>query len=249
MPVQKTKLLNVLLVLISTILLLFGCYHQTPQNLPSQNHAANSKPLKKCLKELKRPSVACKKTRPYRDIYFNYDKKLTQTIRNARIVIDKYARRLFLYTGSELVKIYPISLGLDPDGDKERQGDRRTPEGKFYICNKNPKSKYYLSLGISYPNIEDAERGLRQGLITEQQYRAIVRAIKARRKPPWNTALGGAICIHGGGIPWDWTYGCIAMRNEDMEELFRVIPVGTPVIIKGKSTMRASLYEENPGSR
>ncbi len=242
MPDQKTKI-KILLALF-TLMVLFGCYHQPPPEPLPHTKTSKKKPSRKCLNKLKRPSFTCKKTKPYGDIFFNYDKKLTTTIRNARIVIDKEARRLFLYSGSELIKIYPISLGLDPVGDKERQGDRRTPEGRFYVCNKNPKSKYYLSLGISYPNIEDAERGLRQGLITRQQYNAIVRAIKARRKPPWNTPLGGAICIHGGGIPWDWTYGCIAMRNTDMEELFRVIPVGTPVIIKGQSTMRASLEDE-----
>jgi len=243
---------SMLLALLSSILLL-GCYNHSSKNLQeTSKKSPQSSPTQQSLKEIKKPSVTYTNPKirtPYRDIFYNYNKKLTSTIRNARIIIDKEARRLFLYSGSDLVKIYPISLGLDPVGDKERQGDRRTPEGKFYVCNKNPKSKYYLSLGISYPNIEDAERGLKQGLITQQQYRAIIQAIKAGRKPPWNTALGGAICIHGGGIPWDWTYGCIAMRNSDIEELFRVTPMGTPVVIKGQSTMRASLEEETPVSK
>lgn len=162
-------------------------------------------------------------------------------LREARIIIDKTERKLFLYSGDELIKTYPVRLGLDPVGDKEKAGDRRTPEGSFYICTKNPKSRFFLSLGLSYPNKEDAERGLSNGLITREQYRAIVQAIEAGRKPPWNTPLGGAICIHGGGIAWDWTHGCIALQNKDVQELYRILPVGTPVTVCRKPTLSASL--------
>ncbi len=229
MPRLKSIIKIVLLLL--PILLLVACPTQHPPKLPDENKKQAEKKLPDSTVKKEKKNKVCKKIKPYKDIFYNYNKKLTHTITNAKIIIDKEARRLFLYSDDELIKIYPISLGLDPIGDKEVQGDRRTPEGEFYVCNKNPASKYYLSLGISYPNIEDAERGLLEGLITKQEYNAIVRAIKAGRKPPWNTALGGAICIHGGGIPWDWTHGCIAMRNSDIEELFRIIPVGTPVII------------------
>lgn len=89
-----------------------------------------------------------------------------------------------------------------------RQGDRRTPEGEFYIFTKNDKSAFYLSLGVSYPNIEDAERGLRDGMITRGQHDAIVRATRNKRTPPQNTRLGGTIYIHGNGASSDWTWGC-----------------------------------------
>jgi murein L,D-transpeptidase YafK len=116
--------------------------------------------------------------------------------------------------------------------DKVRQGDRRTPEGEFYVFTKNDKSAFYLSLGLSYPNIEDAERGLRDNLISRRQHDAIVRAVNRRATPPQNTALGGDIYIHGNGANSDWTWGCVALENADMKELFDAIPVGTPVEIK-----------------
>ena len=147
------------------------------------------------------------------------------------ILVSKGRRRLYLFKGKSLLKTYKIALGKRPCGDKTCQGDRRTPTGEFYICTKNPKSRFYLSLGISYPTIEDAKRGLKKGLISKKEYYEIVQAIKARRKPPWNTALGGAICIHGGGTWRDWTDGCIALNNQDIRDLFRMVPIGTPVII------------------
>src|ERR1700720_1598542 len=78
-----------------------------------------------------------------------------------RILVKKAQRQLLLFSGDKLVRTYRIGLGLNPSGDKVRQGDRRTPEGDFYIFTKNDKSAYYLSLGLSYPNGPAAERGLR----------------------------------------------------------------------------------------
>jgi murein L,D-transpeptidase YafK len=90
-------------------------------------------------------------------------------------------------------------------GNKVRAGDRRTPEGDFYIFTKNDKSAFYLSLGLSYPNAPHTERGLRDGLINRSQYETIMRALKARKAPPQNTRLGGDIYIHGHGSSSDWT--------------------------------------------
>ncbi|MGH9903656.1 MAG: L,D-transpeptidase family protein, partial [Pyrinomonadaceae bacterium] len=122
--------------------------------------------------------------------------------------------------------------GFDPKADKEKEGDGRTPEGDFYVCVKNAKSAYYLSLGLSYPNVEDAERGLRDNLITRAQYQRIVNAIKGKRTPPWDTPLGGEIFIHGRGSQSDWTLGCVALEDAEMKELFDAIPLGTPVRIE-----------------
>ena len=149
-----------------------------------------------------------------------------------RIVVLKSQRTLELYSASKLVRTYKIGLGLNPVPDKQREGDRATPEGDFYVFTKNPKSAFHLSLGISYPNIEDAERGLNAGLITRAQRDAIVKAIKRKQGPPQYTALGGLIYIHGNGASSDWTWGCVALENEDIEELYQAIPVGTPVTIK-----------------
>ncbi len=149
-----------------------------------------------------------------------------------RIVVSKAGRLLTLYSGGRVVRAYRVVLGFNPVGDKVKQGDGATPEGEFYVCVKNEKSKFYRSLGLSYPNEEDAGRGLRDGLITRAQHDRIVRAIKERRTPPWDTALGGEIFIHGGGTRGDWTWGCVALENEQAEELFNAVPKGTPVRIE-----------------
>ena len=148
-----------------------------------------------------------------------------------RVVVEKGARRLRLYAGGELVRVRQVVLGYEPVADKVRQGDGRTPEGDFQICMKNGKSKFYLSLGLTYPNAEDAERGLRDGLITQAQHKSITRALAAGRCPPWNTDLGGEIFIHGGGTGGDWTLGCVALENPEIKELFDILPAGTPVSI------------------
>ncbi len=153
-------------------------------------------------------------------------------LKNPRLVVLKSKRRLQVFSGGVLLRSYKVGLGLNPVPDKVREGDRATPEGDFYIFTKNDKSNFYLSLGISYPNIEDAERGLRDGLISRAQHDAIVKAIKQKRTPPQNTPLGGQIYIHGNGASSDWTWGCVALENADVKELFDAVPVGTPVTIK-----------------
>ena len=159
------------------------------------------------------------------------DQPLPAVLANPLIEIHKSKKTLYLFEGDKLWRAYPVLIGQNPKDDKVRRGDACTPEGKFYICQKNPHSKYHLSLALSYPNIEHAERGLREGLIDGRQYDTIVRSITQGRIPPANTALGGDIFIHGDGEFWQWTYGCVALRNKDIDELFRVIKVGTEVII------------------
>lgn len=155
-----------------------------------------------------------------------------QALRSPRIVVKKAERKLLLFSGDKLVRIYRIGLGLSPIGNKVRQGDRRTPEGDFYVFTKNDKSAFYLSLGVSYPNAAHAERGLRDGLITKAQYDSILKALKAKKTPPQNTRLGGDIYIHGNGAGSDWTWGCVALEDSDVRELFNAIPVGTAVRIE-----------------
>lgn len=158
--------------------------------------------------------------------------KLAPPLKAPKIVIKKGEKKLFLYSEEKLLKTYPVKLGLDPVGDKARRGDMRTPEGSYYICIKNPRSKYHLSLGLSYPGIEDAQRGLTQKLISKKDHDRIVEKIGQKAIPPWDTPLGGEIFIHGGADTWEWTYGCVALRNRDIEELFRAIPVGAEVVIQ-----------------
>src|SRR5262245_18522722 len=151
---------------------------------------------------------------------------------DTRIEVLKRSRQLILYSGTSVVKRYRIGLGFNPQGPKVRQGDGRTPEGSYYVCSKNPKSQFFLSLGLSYPNEDDASRGLKDGLISRPQFQQIIAAIRRGGVPLWNTALGGEIFIHGAGSRTDWTWGCVALENDDIRELFDTIPKGTPVIIK-----------------
>lgn len=146
------------------------------------------------------------------------------------IYISKMNSTLTLEQYGRVIGTWEAKIGRESaSGDKTQEGDEITPSGSFYICTKNDKSQYYLALGLSYPAIDDAERGLKEGLINQDQYDAIVKANKAGEKPPWDTPLGGAIEIHGsqgGG-----TAGCIAMTDEVMDILWSYCNIGVPVTI------------------
>jgi len=157
---------------------------------------------------------------------------LPATLVDPRLLVEKSRRTLTVFSDGMPVKTYRVALSRAWVGDKEREGDRRIPEGTFYICSKNDASKYHLALGLSYPNEEDAERGLASGIITKREHRAIVDAVKHYRRPPWNTKLGGEIMIHGGGTATDWTTGCVALSDDDIEELYLLLPLGTEVEIR-----------------
>ena len=156
---------------------------------------------------------------------------LVLPIEKPRIVAYKAARKLEFYSDQKLLRTYRVGLGFNPVADKKQEGDGATPEGEFYIFVKNPKSAYYLSLGVSYPNAEDADRGFRDGLINKTQRDTIVEAIRKKAAPPQYTKLGGLIYIHGNGAANDWTWGCVALENADIKELYDSVDVGTPVTI------------------
>jgi len=153
-------------------------------------------------------------------------------VEKPRIVVYKSERKLEFYSDKTLLRTYRVGLGFSPVADKVREGDGATPEGEFYVFVKNNKSAYYLSLGVSYPNVEDADRGLRDGLITKAQHDAIVEAHRKKIGPLQYTKLGGLIYIHGNGAKSDWTWGCVALENGDMKELYDAVSVGTSVTIK-----------------
>jgi len=158
-----------------------------------------------------------------------------------RIVIQKSRNVLTLYKGMTPVRSYWAALGRGwSGGDKQRSGDKRTPEGDFYVCSMNPSERFYKFMGISYPGLVHAESAMQGGLITYGQYLEIWKAIVERRQPPWDTRLGGAIGIHGrvqgpavrrAPNPENWTDGCIALNNDDVDELFGIASLGTPVTI------------------
>ncbi len=159
------------------------------------------------------------------------EQSLKLPLANPHIEVSKGKRELRLYDGTRLLRKYHVGLGFSPVEDKVRAGDGRTPEGEFYVCVKNPNSKFYLSLGVSFPNIEDADRGLRDELITKRQRNQIADAITAGKRPPWDTKLGGEIFIHGNGSSSDWTWGCVAIEDAEIKELFDAVPMGTRVRI------------------
>jgi murein L,D-transpeptidase YafK len=149
--------------------------------------------------------------------------------------IWKGQRAMELVRGDQVVRRFSIVLGSDPRDSKRIQGDGRTPVGEYVIQEKHPSARFHLFLGLNYPNIDDAERGYREGLIDPNQWVDIFFANARRRLPPSNTRLGGQVGIHGFGerplIPIDWTKGCVAISNEEIEYLYRQLPLGTPVII------------------
>lgn len=153
-------------------------------------------------------------------------------MKNPKIVIKKKARILEVFDGEYLIKTYKIALGFEPVGDKEIRGDGKTPEGEFFLFTKNPQSKFYLSLGVSYPSIDDAKKGLEDKIITKEEHDSIVKSIEAEEMPLQNTKLGGQIYIHGHGNATDWTAGCVALTNTDIKELYDGMTVKVPITIQ-----------------
>lgn len=151
--------------------------------------------------------------------YFYPDDKLPLNTKIDKLVVFKSKRQLLAYSNGQLVKTYKISLGRHPIGDKEFEGDKKTPEGLYFINAKNPNSGYHKNLGISYPNINDIENAKRLG------------------KP-----TGGDIKIHGlrnktGFIGkfhrwFDWTLDCIAVTDNEIDELYNAVKIGTQIDIK-----------------
>lgn len=129
-----------------------------------------------------------------------------------KIEVHKAARKMYLLSGKTVVKSYKMNLGGNPIGPKQFEGDGKTPEGAYFITHKNPNSTYHLSLGISYPDASD------------------VAFAKAYDKP-----VGGDIFIHGGpnkkGQKGDWTAGCIAVTDQQIEEIYAMVRTGTPIFI------------------
>ena len=148
-----------------------------------------------------------------------------------RVVILKAKHQLHLFDGDRLVRSYAIDLGFNPVGQKRLAGDGRTPEGRFRLVVKNSASQYHRFLGIDYPNSEAADFGLKHGLISSGEAASIYRALEAGRCPEWGTALGGGVGIHGRRKGTDWTAGCVALSDKNVEELFRVLRLGDSIEI------------------
>jgi murein L,D-transpeptidase YafK len=136
-----------------------------------------------------------------------------------RVVIEKAAHTLSLYRNGRLLKTYNVALGPNAKGPKEREGDGRTPEGQYIIDSRKPDSDFHRALHISYPNAEDRRRARKLGVSPGG-------AIMIHGLPNGMGSLGKAHRLH------DWTQGCIAVTNKEIEEIWRVVPNGTRVDIK-----------------
>ena len=128
------------------------------------------------------------------------------------VVVQKGRRQMFLMNGNQVLESYDFELGFAPTGHKQVEGDGKTPEGAYFIDRKNPNSSFYLSIGISYPNEAD---------------RAKARAM--------GESPGGDIFIHGTPKRFrhdpDWTWGCIAVKDREMENIYAMVNVGTPIFL------------------
>lgn len=159
------------------------------------------------------------------------------------VVVDKARRDLAVYAQGRQVLRFPASFGIDPLSDKTRQFDLATPEGLYFIAYKKTKTRFHRLLGLSYPNPANAQRGLAAGAISPADYHRIVKADQTSRPAPCGTGLGCGIAIHGGGVfrnfgnsrERDWTEGCIALNNPDMEKVFALCRPGDPVLIFNSS--------------
>ncbi len=147
------------------------------------------------------------------------DKAFATPLRNPSILVDKMHYILILKDGADVKKVYPIALGRDPVKRKLHQDNSTTPEGIYRIYNVQPRATYYRAFDLNYPNVWD--RG---------------RYASSKAADPTLPHIGGEIQIHGLGIGFNWTFGCIAMRNMDIDELMDTVPVraGTPVYIIGQ---------------
>jgi len=151
--------------------------------------------------------------------YFQPYKPLDKSVSIDKIVVTKHKRTLDLISNNQIIKSYKISIGRVSKGRKEFEGDNKTPEGLYFINDKNKKSGYYKNLGISYPNEIDLKHA------------------KLIGKSP-----GGLIKIHGikNGFGWigrfhllfDWTLGCIAISDKEIDEFYENVKIGTPIEIK-----------------
>ncbi len=135
------------------------------------------------------------------------------------VLVRKKERKLYLYSNHEVVKSYQIALGKEPEGQKLKEGDSRTPEGLYTLDWRNPNSRFFRSIHVSYPNV-----------------------VQSRSAKEAGVDPGGSIMIHGQPSDWserikltfnyqDWTEGCIAVENQDMLEIWDLVRDGTPIKI------------------
>ena len=169
-------------------------------------------------------------------------KKGFEKLIDSNILIDRENYTLNLFEDTVLVKSYRVSFGKNVHKVKQKAGDEATPVGEYAICSIDSSEMYTRIFRLNYPNIDDASNALRKGLISQKEFNQIKFEFYYEGCTKYNKVLGGEIGIHGIGrlnfifknLPfvYNWTNGSIAMSDEDIEELYSVVKIGTKVLIK-----------------
>lgn len=158
------------------------------------------------------------------------------------IEISKSDQQLIVKNGNRTIKQYRVAFGKGGKGTKRKLGDKKTPVGIYKIVDFKDDSKFHFFMQIDYPNLLDAWYGYKNEVISAQEFKNIATAFKTKNIPPQNTPLGGYIGIHGLGVTteekllihegFNWTEGCIALTNEQINDLRQYVSIGTKVVIK-----------------
>ena len=157
------------------------------------------------------------------------------------ILVWKGRHKLVVLNGTKAVRTYHVSLGISPIGPKTVRGDGKTPVGVYTVYEKRPSDRFRWFLALNYPAKEDADRAFAANRISADTWADIWIADKMGQSPPWDTPLGAFVGIHGTGaggrtaklrLVSDWTDGCIALSDRDIDELNEMIPIGTVVEIR-----------------
>ncbi len=169
-------------------------------------------------------------------------RKGLERIEKPHIVIDRSKYRLMLYSDTVMVKSYKVVFGRSNGEIKTSAEDYITPKGNYYICNIADSTRYHKLLMLNFPNCNDAAEALRNHIIRNEDYVRIAKTQKNKECPPANTVLGANIGIHGIGeydfifrnlpFAFNWTNGSIALSNDNIDELFGVVDIGTEVEIR-----------------
>lgn len=158
-----------------------------------------------------------------------------------KIIVKRSENKLLVEKNDKVIRSYHAAIGSGGRKAKQKEGDRLTPMGTYHIVDIKDSERFHLFLQLDYPSVRDAINGLKAGHIKKSQYRRILDAHIFGGVPPQNTPLGGVIGIHGIGVETEdkleihqianWTQGCVALRNKEVDELLKFVKVGTEVKI------------------
>ena len=208
-------------------LMLLSCLYSSPTSI------FHTQTLFSVSNVLPAPAKQCPKNITNKPLSGNIDASDPRLTADHLIVVKKSQRWLGFYQNGKLnsASCWLIALGSTPLGHKLEEGDGKTPEGWYHTSDK-PSSHYYGAIAIHYPNTNDTNTAVAEGRLQQETAKTILRHLKQRKKPPQATALGGEILIHGGGASQgDWTLGCIAMNDSQLDSLRSKLPANKKTTI------------------